>query len=156
MSWGWLPVYSAIVATIAVCWNIYNIRRDRRSVKVGTTFAIPTYQDRLGAQHIVIEAMNNGRRPVTITSAGFHLSNNYNVFYMANASDFPPTPLPSRLNENEKVSFFFHVQGMKDSLQGMDAVIEYAWVEDATNKRHKGRITNSAMETFRSIAASPK
>jgi len=155
-NWDWLPVYGAIVATIVMFWNVYNIFRDRRSVIVYTKVAFPIIQDTLEDEHIIIQAINDGRRPIIITSVGFHLSSNNNLVYAASASYLKPISLPTKLEENESKAFYFLAKAMKDSLRNMDAVIEYAWVEDATNNRYKGEVNKSIIETFWYMPPSPK
>jgi hypothetical protein len=66
--------YAAVVATVALGWQILKERRARRpQVEVKISYSLLGYPDREAAGAAHIEARNRGDMPVRVTSAGFEL-----------------------------------------------------------------------------------
>jgi hypothetical protein len=66
--------YAAVVASVALGWQILKERRARRpQVEVKISYSLLGYPDREAAGAAHIEARNRGDMPVRVTSAGFEL-----------------------------------------------------------------------------------
>jgi hypothetical protein len=108
-----IAAYAAIVATATLVWNVYVAWRDRADVRV--SFG-PTILNLGGYTiHPIMEvrASNRGRRPVTLASYGFELTNGMSLGTLP----FPVYPLPKRLEEGESYINFVTVRSLQEAVQ---------------------------------------
>ena len=123
--------YGAILATGSLSIAILNYLRDRRVVKIKISdgWLIP---NPWGGEDkkIFIEAQNHGKRPVTLISTGFILSNGSSIVL--------PVPkniqFPYKLNEGESVSTFFEKADILKNLKEGVSVSQGFYVDSIGNK----------------------
>jgi len=130
--------YGAIVATISFIatftLGIINYLRDRAKIKIKVSegFLIPSSY--IGDKpQIFIEAINMGRRPVTLVSVGFTLSNGKFLVI--------PKPMnisfPYELNEGKSVQVFTEKDKLFKQAEEEQSRIKDAWYRDATGRVYK-------------------
>jgi len=133
---GWLAIYGAFVATVALIWNGISVYRDRSCIKVKMKWAYKTYGEKvLPEKHIAMIAINKGRRSVIISGAGFTLSDTWNFTYMPY-----PKELPRTLSEGDSIDILFDLNGLKEDAKKRGATIEYGWFRDKADRTYKGKI----------------
>ena len=94
------------------------------------------------AEVVEICAVNVGHRPIQITGAGFHTTNEYHVIPSPVNTLFGPWPLPKRLEDNDSVSVYMLFSDLQEAIQqqGQNVVYESAYVTDAEGKKHRGAL----------------
>lgn len=130
--------YGAIVATISVIASIIlgmiTLLRDRASIKIKISHGFLVYSPSLSEDlYIFIEAINKGRRPVTLTSLGFKLKNGNNIVFTKSRE------LPKELTEGKSYQEWISKKEIERDCQKLKTSIKYAWFKDATGKVYKGR-----------------
>jgi len=138
--------YGAIVATFSLLFVGLNYLRDRAKIKVKINFGyICTDAYSNGAMKIIgIEVINKGRRSVTLHGAGFHLSDNRELWI--------PLPLfdlkfPYELNEGKSMTIHAEWDTISKDLDMNGISIKYGWAKDATGKIYKARFKHSFKKT---------
>ena len=134
MSANTVAWYGAIVSTIAIIFNILSYLRDRSKVKVKIS------QGLLGYSHhtennlqIFIEAINIGRRLVTLTGVGFSLKNRKNLYILEPKS----IRFPCELQEGKSVQVWTDKKTLLRDVRKEKTSIQHAWYKDATGKFYK-------------------
>jgi hypothetical protein len=140
-----VAIYGAAVATAALLWNVYVGLRDRSNVKVKVAHGFLTGGPNIGPVMILIEAMNKGRRPVTLTSVGFTLPDGKTLVLME-------TRLPVDLTEGKSHTERIPHNELRRQLieNGYHSPPTRAWFGDATGRKHEshlGQIGKALMET---------
>jgi hypothetical protein len=110
-----LALYGAVLSTFN--WR-QSVRRDKRSVIVSASTAMPTYDDgRVGNAFAKIEATNAGHRVVTITLLTFETESGGRLFPMM-SSGFPiaDTRLPASLADGRSAAKYMSYQDIADAL----------------------------------------
>src|SRR3989304_870647 len=134
-----VAIYAALIATVALAWNIYSILRDRPRAKVKVSFGHIVDPSGRSPTQIVFEAANVGRRPFTLTGVGIVLPKmgRRNLGTILAPGDFP-----CKIGEGEKHSCLFGLEVLKEEVRKLEIRTppEYAWFSDATGRLHKGRI----------------
>ncbi|GAI18913.1 unnamed protein product [marine sediment metagenome] len=129
-----IACYAALVATIGLGWNTYNIWRDRAKIKVRVSHGFLVYGPSLSEDlYIFIEAINKGRRPVTLTSVGFKLKNGHDIVFTKSRE------LPTELTEGKSYQEWISKEEIKKDCQKLKTSIKYAWFKDATGRIYKER-----------------
>ena len=69
-----VAAYAALVATIALVWNVFNARRDRAKIILSYQMNMrvsnsPIYEK--DVDYLILIVTNRGRRPVVISTAGY-------------------------------------------------------------------------------------
>lgn len=126
--------YGAIVATIVAVVAVLGYLKDRAKIKVKISNGLLGYGDRLGDNvQIFIEAINVGRRPVTLKGAGFSLKNKENIVILR------PEPInfPYELQEGKSVQIWTDRDGLLRDAAKENTRITHAWYRDATGKIYK-------------------
>ncbi|UZE93095.1 MAG: hypothetical protein IB617_02960 [Candidatus Nealsonbacteria bacterium] len=128
--------YGAVVATISLISSIIlgaiTLLRDRASIKVKISHGFLIYGNQVDKNlYIFLEAVNKGRRPVTLKSAGFNLKNGHNIVFAK------PKELPIELTEGKSCQEWFSKKKIKQDCQKMKTTIKYAWFKDATGRVYK-------------------
>lgn len=102
-----LALYGASLSTFNL---MQSIRKERRTLSVKLSTALPSYQDgQTGKPIAVVEAVNVGLRPVTVTIIAIQLDDGARLFNMAQEATLPglrSTPLPETLNDGASAVFF--------------------------------------------------
>ena len=127
----YVAIYGALLSTIAILWNIWRDLSDKAKVKVSAGVGILTYKQ--GAKTRVayfFSAVNSGKRPVTLTSAGLGIEDNKNMIFME-------AEFPKKLEEGERFVFYrmctdFYPEVKKHK-------VEYLWFKDSLEKTYKNR-----------------
>lgn len=101
-----LAVYASILSTVNFRQTL---QRDRRSIKVSLTTAMPTYGSKLGPPFVRIQATNSGHHVVSVTTLTLELPDGKRLMPFAGNSlpGVPDTPLPVSLAEGERA--FLHI-----------------------------------------------
>jgi hypothetical protein len=130
--------YGAIVGTISFITTfilgLLSYLRDRGKIKVKLSegFLIPSIY--LGDKtQIFVEAINTGRRPVTLVGVGFTLSNGKSLVI--------PKPInisfPYELCEGKATQVFTDRDTLLKQAKEENSEIKFAWYRDATGKVYK-------------------
>lgn len=144
----WRDVVLLAIALFGAGLSLFNYidarRRDRRSVKVTMSTAIPAFDDGiLGATFVRVSVTNTGVRPVNIVSLGLQLRNGSRLGSLAtdqmpgiNDSRFPIT-----LVDGEQASIFMMYKdiGRAVSGRGIAKVEVIPVAEDSTGKLFQGK-----------------
>jgi hypothetical protein len=111
-----LAIYGAVLSTFN--WR-QSVRRDRRTVTVSLSTALPAYNDgRLGQAFARLQATNHGHRTVTITTLTIELPTGGRLF-PTTASEFPgmsDTPLPAPLSDGQSAHLFLSYRDIAAAL----------------------------------------
>ncbi|WP_162913151.1 hypothetical protein [Rhodospirillaceae bacterium SYSU D60014] len=101
-----LAIYGAVLSTFN--WR-QSIRRERRTIHVDLSTAMPAYNDgRIGQCFAKLEATNTGYRAVTVTTLTLELPEGGRLFPTA-ANGFPgmaDTVLPATLSDGQSAQLF--------------------------------------------------
>lgn len=128
--------YGAIVATLSVLVAFLNYLRDRGRIKVKLSQGFLAYGPNLGKDvQIFIEAINVGRRPVTLSGAGLSLKNGRQVV----AIRPEPINFPYELQEGKSIQIWMDKNDIFQDVAKEKTKITYAWYRDATGRVYKTR-----------------
>lgn len=133
--------YGATVATLSAIIAFLNYLRDKARVKVKISQGFLAYKDHLEDNvQIFIEAINVGRRPVTLSGAGLALKNGKQLVLMRPEI----ISFPYELQEGKSVKVWVDKNYIFQEVTKEKTKITYAWYRDATGKIHntKFRIKN--------------
>lgn len=124
-----IAIYGAILSSTAIVWNIM---RDKRSIKVSASAGFIGHQDGSESTSIYsFQAVNTGKRPITLTSVGIEIENGISSQFIDD------TNLPKKLNEGDKVSFYRESSELKKELANHKP--KYLWFNDTTGKIYKSK-----------------
>jgi hypothetical protein len=129
-----LAIYGAMLSTFN--W-LQASRKDRRSITLNMTTAIPTYDNgEMGDCFAKIEAVNTGHRVVTISMLTFELERGRRAFTMDRNTfpGIPDTRLPASLSDGGSAYVFFSYRQIAETL-----------LRDG--KRHQSKITPVCQDT---------
>ena len=126
--------YAALVATIALAWNIYSARAaTKRKVEVQVQFAfIPDLAGNV-QEVVTVTVTNHGQAPVSATSAGLDLQDGSRGTII---TPFPPpgADLPGIIPPNESRMTYFAREDLED--KGFDLRRRLTgWANLATGER---------------------
>ncbi|MDH5696879.1 MAG: hypothetical protein OEZ00_09845 [Dehalococcoidia bacterium] len=131
---AYVAIYAAVVATSALVWNIW---RERRAIKVKLQFnwqpRDPDYETGEIVQ-IGFLVVNDGRYPVYIERVGVISSDGDTYSYHHSVFKVDRCVKPGVSS-----TFWMDVEAIKNNLKGK--TIKYGFVEDATMKKYKKRIS---------------
>ncbi len=128
-------VYSAIVSTIAIIWNIVRDVRNRPSLIVRGALDSVWFMSGMDSPRLRIDVTNSSQRPVTVTAVGWKATS---------TKDFIPFPsqalgrsdcLPKTLNESELHS----VMVQPTYIGNNPDQVEYLFAKDSTGKAYKSK-----------------
>lgn len=126
--------YGATVATLSAIIAFLNYLRDKARVKVKISQGFIAYGDHLGDKvQIFIEAINVGRRPVTLSGAGLALKNGKQLVVMRPEI----ISFPYELQEGKSVQVWVDKNYIFQEVTKGKTKITHAWYRDATGKIHK-------------------
>lgn len=134
-----IAVWGAALSTILATHTIF---KDRRSVKV--IYGLAITDDNFGRPItlVLVEAINKGHRPVTITNVGLTISDGR--YYIQPYNSVVPVNLPARLLDGESISIYLDLEkirerGLEQAQQGIR--ITGAYVKDAEGKIYTKKIS---------------
>jgi hypothetical protein len=128
--------YGAIIATLSIILAFLNYFRDRTKIKVKISQGFFAYGDHLGREvNVFIEAMNIGRRPVTLTGAGLTLKNGKQMFVIRPEL----ISFPYELQEGKSVQVSLNKNEIFQEAKKENSKISYAWYRVATDKIYKAK-----------------
>jgi hypothetical protein len=126
--------YGAIVATIGGLVGLLNYLRDRARVKVKVSQGMFVYKQGLGNElQVIIQAINFGRRPITMTSVGFALDNKHKLVITSHTN----ITFPVEVHEGKSIEAFISNEDVKMATNEVNAKIKNAWFQDATGKVYR-------------------
>ncbi|MGH9351550.1 MAG: hypothetical protein ACRD2G_05235, partial [Terriglobia bacterium] len=135
-----IAAYGAVLSTIL---GIREFRQNTRRIRVFCETAVAA--SALGGRwdFVVIKAINNGPRPVTITTAGLQMNNKY--CFSQVASNLGRNPLPTKLEFGDMVKFSFDLPEIRKAVSAAEEpktrrlFLTAAFVRDAEGKRWTSR-----------------
>ena len=128
----YIAIYGAILSTIAIVWNIIKDINNRVKVKVTASVGFATWRDgRPTKETYSFEAVNVGKRVVTLNASGIRIENNQEMQFIENCD------LPKKLNEGDKVYFFRYMDEFYPEIK--DHKPEYLWFRDTKGKYYKSK-----------------
>jgi|SRR3989344_5458911 len=130
--------YAAIVATISLSFTGLSYWRDRARVQIKLSQGFLAYApNNVGGIKIFIEAINHGRRSVTLDGAGLSLRNGKKL-----AVTRPETiNFPHELQEGKAVQVSLDKNEVFQAAAQEQSEITHAWYRDATGKIYKTSFT---------------
>ncbi len=138
----YMAIYGAIAGTAAIIWKGVDYYKDRINIRVKLLWAyrhigVPGYTPETS---ICLEAVNNGRRPVTLSSAGIRLSKNALIPWEIEYDE-----LPRELSEGKNLRLYMRFNELKDALARYcekkgKIDIKYAFFRDQTDRLYKGKM----------------
>ena len=128
--------YGASIATAVAFFQLYSLIRDRAKIKVKASESYLAIGGELEDNlNISIEAINIGRRRVTLTAAGFSLKGNKHIaLYKPRFIKFPYD-----LDAGKSVNVFFNKKELQEDLLKNKSKIKRAWYRDATGRIYSKR-----------------
>ena len=127
--------YGAVISTFSLFFVYLNFLRDKSAIEVKISQGIPIYGNQLGETIITITAINIGRRPVTLTGAGFELENGRQIVIMEPSG----LSFPCDLLEGKSVQTWVDQDGIFKDVIREGTKIRCAWFRTATDKKYKAR-----------------
>jgi len=126
-----LAIYGAGLSTFLAIWKIVRyLLEGIPRLKITVSPGALTYTASISPLGLILDMANIGKRPVTISSAGFRLKNGADLIFMADTDR-----LPKRLEEGENHIIYRSLDDLRPDLKL--ASPEYAWVKDQTGKEYK-------------------
>jgi len=130
-----LAVYGGVLSTVAIIWNIYNNLLDKPKIKITTSIGFLTGAMNPSEPLLFIEAINKGKRPVTLSSVGIRLAKEENVTLMQ-------VNLPAELGEGKS-----HVEWIAlDKLR--TELCTFAWYRDATGRLYQDKNIKKRLQKY--------
>ena len=127
--------YGAIVATASMAVSLLNYLRDKATIKLKVSKVFFAYRSGLDkGLKLMVKAVNTGRRPITITSVGFSLSNKKDIVIL---NDSINPNLPTKLNEGEQLQFWIDEKKLLSHLKNSKTELNCAWCQDAASKLYR-------------------
>lgn len=132
----WLPFYGAVLATLALGWNIIsyilNIVRNRPSIRLSDLYLIEWNTQE---PKIEFRATNHKREPIKIECFGF---------MMPNGQEFPPyapPPESTLVQERDFRKFIIPLKHIRE-LYNLEvrSTFKFIFVKDTTGRTYKKRI----------------
>lgn len=126
--------YGAIVATLSVIvstiYSIYLILKDKRKlrIKVSEAVIIPWKDDEV---KLLIQAINNGDKQITLTSVGLTLNNKKHLMIFPEPGTWQ---LPFALDSGKNFQAWVEKKKVMADLKKSKNKIKFAWFRDATGK----------------------
>lgn len=116
--------------------------KDAPDLQVSLTNGFLTYPNGTLSESMVlmIEAVNTGRRPITVTSAGIELKDRRTVAFL---DSYPPAPY--ELTDGQKILFVADMRGLA-RLPDPANLLDRAFVADATGQRHHAPVPDYARQ----------
>lgn len=133
---------TAGVALLGLLLSAYSIRRqvkrDTRSVKVKCRYSFPVgaVEAIAPSEMVTVEVLNDGQRPVQITSVGFELADGRQPLVMPLALS-GPVDFPQTLSDGAVASFYYDLNDLKRAEAQTGQLIRKAFVE-ASGQRFEG------------------
>jgi len=128
----YVAIYGAVLSTIAIVWNIIKDILNKPRLKVQAGIGFITYRDETKPTKIYnFEAVNLGKRPITLTSSGIKIEGENSITFIDN------TNLPKRLEEGNKISFFRKTDEFYNEIK--EHQLRYLWFKDTTGKTYKSK-----------------
>jgi hypothetical protein len=128
--------YGAIIATLSIIITLLSYFRDRGNIKVKLSQGFLAYGPTLGQNvQIFIEAINTGRRPITLNGAGLYLKNKMQIV----AIEQEQVRFPYELQEGKSTQIWMEKDYIFQQVAKQKTKIMYAWYRDATGKIYKAR-----------------
>jgi hypothetical protein len=129
-----IAIYGAILSTIGIIWNIYNSNRDKAKVKVNARFGLLTHKVTEGP-FLFIEAINHGRRGVTLSSVGIRLFSGENIALMQ-------ANLPKELSEGKSHNEWIEIDKLRNEK------CKFVWYKDQTGRLYKSKSINNMLKNY--------
>ncbi len=134
---NWLPIYGAVLATLALGWNIIsyilNIVRNRPSIRLSDLYLIGWNTQE---PKIEFRATNHKREPIKIECFGF---------MMSNGQEFPPYAPPTEstlVPERDFRKFIIPLKHIRELYnQEVRSTFKFIFVKDTTGRIYKKRIS---------------
>jgi len=147
----WIAIYGAALSTFVAGWKIYGIVRDRARVKVEVFWGQIGYAgDQDVPSSLIVKAVNTGRRPVSLDSAGLSLSNGTDMISIG----APESRLqllwgiPKRLEEGESAQIWFNEDALKQKAK--EGVFPMkAWFKDTKGRMYRAKISKHIIQFLR-------
>lgn len=127
-----LALWGSILATI-------NFIQDRPRIKVGLTrgFTVPNMED-----IIELAIHNYGRRPITVTSAGFVSNRRKDGILFPWPEQYIKYGLPQVLKENEEVSLALPLEVLRSSAEENKVSINFVYFKDALGNSYRRKVSS--------------
>ena len=137
-----LALYGAVLSTFNYTQSV---RKERRSVVVSLSTAMPTYGAIVGDCFAKIEAINAGHRPVTISTLALEVPEGQRLFSTGSggAPGMSDTQLPISLADGQSAQVFFSYKAIGDTLvrYGCTQKIKLTPIcEDSFGTVYKGKL----------------
>ena len=130
-----IAIYGAVLATIAIGWNIYNNLQDRAKIKVETKFGFMVGDN--SKKHLLfVNVMNFGKRPITLSSMGLRAEDGGNLLNLKTIS------LPYELGEGKSHPEWFDIEVLKGRNW------KFAWYKDETGKLYKSKSIDKMIKAY--------
>lgn len=135
-----VAIYGAALSTFN--WR-QNVRKEKRTVEVKMSTAMPAYESRLGAPIAQIEVTNTGHRNVTITTIALQLPTKARIFATSphRIPGMADTSLPVTLSDGQSARLHFPYEDIGAALinSGRTGKIKVTPVcENSTGDVYKG------------------
>lgn len=139
IGWGTLALaaWGGVLSTI-LGWKTFIADRRRLRVTCSVAFTSPPVGGTW--KFLLVEAVNVGKRPVEIKSAGILLCDGGT--FIQRSSRVGPQPFGRRLSDGESASFFFDWDALRSFVasHGPDESLKRAIVTDAEGRRHSAKL----------------
>jgi hypothetical protein len=133
--------YGAVVATISAIWSGLSYFRDKSKVRVRIAQGFAMYPSDT-RQIFLLEAVNHGRRPCTLTGAGFLLKDGAKIaIYRPETITFP-----YELHEGKAVTISIEKSEMVEQMEKRSSSITHAYYQDATGKTFRIRVSKKLLD----------
>jgi len=136
-----VAIYAAILSTV----NFRQAaRKERRSIRVSASTAMPTYGPALGPPFARLEAVNDGHRTVTVSLLTWQLPDKSRLvqLHRGGVPGMPDTELPARLTEGEVAHVSISYADLGGALLGRGITTKIKLVpvcEDTVGGRYIGK-----------------
>lgn len=134
---------SAVFAGLSflVIWREY--KRNNANIIVKMNQGLAGYDPQ---PFISCNAVNSGRRPITITGFRFLLKDKSSIFFheaLKNGEAFimPPPKLPLVLEETEKIEVMLHQSALEEAVNNNESRLDSLVFSDSVGNEHKYKIS---------------
>jgi len=129
--------YGAIVASVSVLLATFSYIGDKRKIKVRVSHGLfMGHSLSLDEKMTVfLNAANTGKRPVTISSAGFRFKDGQDIVL----TETPNLRLPFTIEEGRSCQTWIEKSSLLKAMKHEKSRIKFGWYRDSTGKLYKGK-----------------
>lgn len=130
-------ICALVISAVSMLISYLTLKRDKADVRIKVTHGVASLPSGISDVKLMLDIVNVGRRPITITSFGFKTKDNQNIIVL-NPEYINPL-LPAELKEGEVIKIMTDKKRFIEDIKEKNMKIKYAYASAATGKTYTGK-----------------